>query len=124
MQKYDDETPDAETDASRKYSVDYSRFTKMTEDEADEDEVEQRDWYVDSNGNRKEISKTGTSSAGYPVAPGDAGAGPPKDSKLKKGFFNDAKGSLYGPEGSAQGSVPKSMDELLKSEAGKGEKSD
>lgn len=124
MKKYDDEMPDGETAASQKYNVDYSRFTKISQSEDCEDAVDERDWYIDSNGNRQEVSKKGTSSAGYPVAPGDAGAGPPKDSKLKKGFFNDAKGSLYGPEGSNQASVPKSMEELLKSEAGKGEQSD
>jgi len=124
MQKYDDETPDGETAASQKYNVDYSRFTKIAEADGGDDEVEQRDWYYDSDGKIKEISKKATSSAGYPVAPGDAGAGPPKKSQLKKGFFSDAKGSLYGPEGSAQGSVPKPMEELLQSEAGKGDQSD
>merc|ERR1711907_75991 len=58
-------------------------------------------------------------------APGDAAAGSPKDTKgMKKGFFNDAKKDLYGPEGSAQGSIPKAMEELLKAEAGKGDQSD
>merc|ERR1712025_632862 len=40
------------------------------------------------------------------------------------GFFNDAKKDLYGPEGSSQGAIPKSMEELLKAEAGKGDQSD
>lgn len=123
MQKYDDDMPDGETAASQKYNVDYSRFTKIAEAEADE-EPEQRDWYVDSDGNRKEYPSKMASSGGYPVSPGDAGAGPPKKTELKKGFFDDAKGSLYGSEGSAQGSIPKSMEELLKAEAGKGGQSD
>merc|ERR1712078_882739 len=89
-----------------------------------DEEPEQRDWYVDSNGNRKEYPSKMASSGGYAVAPGDAGAGPPKKRELKKGFLSDAKGSLYGPEGSAQGSIPKPMEELLQSEAGKGDQSD
>jgi len=123
LQKYDDDMPDGETAASQKYSVDYSRFTKMAEAEDDE-QPEQRDWYIDSDGNRKEKTSKGSSSGGYPVANADAGAGPAKKSELKKGFFDNAKGSLYGPEGSAQGGIPKSMEELLKAEAGKGDHSD
>jgi hypothetical protein len=123
MQKYDDDMPDGETASSQKYNNDYSRFSKMVEEEGEE-EVEKRDWYIDSEGNRKEYSSTkAASSAGYPVAPGDAGAGPPKTQGMKKGFFNDSKGDLYGPEGSSQGSIPKAMEEILKAN-GKGDQTD
>jgi len=120
LSKYDDEVPDGETDASRKYSNDYSRFAKIAAEEGEE-EVEKRDWYIDSDGNRKEYSSTAaTSSGGYPVAPGDEGAGAPKNTQgIKKGFFSDAKKDLYGPEGSSQGTIPKSMEEMLKADAAK-----
>lgn len=110
--KYSDDMPDG-TEPVKKYDVDYSRFDDIPDIEEDKGRAPQddRDWYYDETGKRCQKQRPAASPS---VAPGDAGAGAPKEkTKLKKGFLNDPGTQLYGPEGSEQ-RAPRDEADVLK----------
>jgi len=95
--------------ATQKYDVDYSRFSKIAADE-EEAPAEQRDWYYDAQGQRREIQRpvAASSSSASPTA----GAAEAK-SELQKGFLQKAKSPLY-PKGSEQAKAPPDKAQLAK----------
>lgn len=103
--------PDGTEDVSKKkYDNNYSRFDSI-EEEIAKPQAEDRDWYYDSTGQRRQINR-------QPAATGSQvpGSGPEADSApaVKKGFLGNAKKPLYGPEGSTQTKVAPTEDELFK----------
>jgi len=113
--KWGEDLPEGteEVPATQKYDVDYSRFSKIVAIAADDEDVpaEQRDWYYDSKGNRKQIERPADGSC-PPSAPSSAGAGESR-AELQKGFLQKAKAPLY-PKGSEQARAPPSEEELAK----------
>lgn len=110
--KYSDDLPDG-VEPVKKYDVDYSRFDEIEDVEDNKPAADDRDWYYDEDGNRCQLPSSGKASS-HSVAPGDAGAGAPKEkTKLKKGFLNDPGTQLYGPEGSEQ-RAPRAETDMLK----------
>jgi len=119
--KWEEDLPDGR-DASevQKYNTDYSRFDLI--DDVEEPTVrEERDWYIDSSGERRRIPATGSQTsansaseladpAGVKKSTSDGIAAKPA---VKKGFLGDAKSPLY-PEGSNQTKAPVSEDQIIK----------
>jgi len=102
-----------EEPAACKYDVDYSRFDRI----ADDDDggmraVEERDWYYDSTGQRREINRQPTATGSRPTGE----SAPPAQPAVKKGFLNESKQALYPPDGSSQARPPSapSADEVLR----------
>lgn len=99
--KWEEDLPDGtEAPVVSKYSVDYSRFADIP-DVDDDAKVEERDWYYDANGVRRE---KGRGTAAQPAAGADAArtlTTPTAEPAVKKGFLKEAKSSLY-PTGSAE----------------------
>mmetsp|Transcript_2486 Transcript_2486/g.6690 ORF Transcript_2486/g.6690 Transcript_2486/m.6690 type:complete len:525 (-) Transcript_2486:72-1646(-) len=94
--------------AAQKYDVDYSRFDKIDFGEDESAAQDQRDWYYDANGNRREIERpTGSSSS-----TSTAGAAE-KKSELQKGFLEKTKAPLY-PKGSEQAKAPPDEEQFQK----------
>jgi len=92
--------------ASSKYDVDYSRFDQIPDVE-DQGAGEERDWYVDSSGQRRQIERLKAAAE----APSMAKAEP--TNVLQKGFLDKAKKPLY-PKGSEQAKAPPDENQLAK----------
>jgi len=106
--KWEQDLPDGAEPPACKYDVDYSRFDNI-EDVDEKPAAEERDWYYDHNGVRRQ-KQTQPSRAAPEVTP----EAPDAEGSIKKGFFDGAKKALY-PKGSEQGGkASKSEEELLK----------
>lgn len=77
-----------------KYDNDYSRFSRV-EDITDEPAKDDRDWYYDHNGNRRQIETSAATASSSSQA---------TEAAVKKGFFENTKKPLYA-EPSREGSV-------------------
>jgi len=113
--KWEQDLPDGTEPppATRKYDVDYSRFSRIPDEaEGEAAPVEQRDWYYDANGVRRQIERPrpASAAAGEPAA---AAAEAEVEPAVRKGFLEKAKTPLY-PKGSEQARAPPSEEELMK----------
>eukprot|EP00933_Yihiella_yeosuensis_P072827 TRINITY_DN81365_c0_g1_i1.p1 TRINITY_DN81365_c0_g1~~TRINITY_DN81365_c0_g1_i1.p1 ORF type:complete len:549 (+),score=133.68 TRINITY_DN81365_c0_g1_i1:149-1795(+) len=107
-EQWEADAPDG-TDApvARKYDNDYSRFDNIDDD--DEEKEDDRDWYIDDKGNRRDrktkaVLMPAQDDVGLQTRATSSTAGVHKESTaVKKGFFDGQKKSIYGKEGSAQG---------------------
>lgn len=107
--KWEADLPDGNDELSCKYDNDYSRFANIP-DEEDAPKVEERDWYYDSTGQRRQVDKRQPEATGSQSYEPSGKTGP----AVKKGFLDSAQKSIYGPEGSAQGKPGPSEDEMMK----------
>lgn len=108
--KWGEDVPDGteQPSAAQKYDNDYSRFSKI--DAGDDDAgPDQRDWYYDEKGNRREIQRSATSSSASATTTGAQ----EKGADFLKGFLGNAKSPLY-PKGSEQGKAPPDEAQLTK----------
>jgi hypothetical protein len=109
--KWEADLPDGTEDASSiKYDNDYSRFDRI-EEEVDVAKVDDRDWYYDSTGQRRQIDARQPEASGSQVT--GSGHAPEISPAVKKGFLDNAKKPLYGPEGSNQSKTAPTDDEML-----------
>jgi hypothetical protein len=111
--KWEADLPDGIEDiSSQKYDNDYSRFNSIKE-EPEEKKVDDRDWYYDTSGQRRQLSRRQPEATGsQPTGSGPAESG--ADPTVKKGFLSSAKKSLYGPEGSTQAKNAPTEAEMMK----------
>jgi len=112
--KWEDDLPEG-TDqpvASRKYDVDYSRFDQIDDVEDSSASPEQRDWYYDQKGNKRQIQQNPAVDQTTEQVAQQTGSEEVPKSQLQRGFLNNAKAPFY-PKGSEQAKAPPSDEQLL-----------
>lgn len=103
-----DDLPDgADTPATQKYEVDYSRFDRVADIMDEKPKVEERDWYIDENGVTRSHSATKASRTD------PESAATKSEPAFKKGFLDSAKSALY-PNGSEQRAPPDEAEMMKK----------